>query len=132
MKVTITGDKQWVAFLKKVPRGTKFAAMNAAAEYIAGDETHGLRHEPAPTTQRYVRTHNLRNSWRVVAENSDWRRVHFTNDTSYARHVPPMWGPGGYINYGWLPWARVVVNNLKGAIQRAQAAVNAWIRAHKP
>ena len=51
IKISTRGIPELVQLLKDLPRGTKIVAMRAAAEYLVGDESHGLKHEPA---QKFV------------------------------------------------------------------------------
>lgn len=46
IKITTRGLDEFIAYVRKLPRGVKIAAMRAGTEYLIGNEQHGLRHEP--------------------------------------------------------------------------------------
>lgn len=46
IKIAVKGIEKVVAFLRTVELGAKTRATRAAAEYLIGDESHGLKHEP--------------------------------------------------------------------------------------
>lgn len=158
IKISQKGLEEVRAFIKDLPRGVKIAAMRAATEYLIGDASHGLKHEPAykwVTRQAAYgvsfftdrqrawffanldnlnvgqdnRTHEIQNAWTAKEANSDWNTVKIENS---ANGVDWVMGKGQArlpAKVGWRKWADVVASNLDGAIQRAQQAVNAWIKS---
>lgn len=44
IKIQVRGIEELQNFLKELPRGTKRAAIEAAAEYLIGNDSHGLKH----------------------------------------------------------------------------------------
>ena len=151
------GQKELTAYLKKVQRGTKINAMTAATGYILGDERHGLRHAPKRVQhgesnpyqwqsekQRrayfatdgfgggipYQRTDELVNAWEIV-HSSDWRRVAIENTWDKATFVIGDDQQKGHKADGWRYYLDVVKTNLKGAIQAAQRAADAFVNRTK-
>ena len=122
--IKLKGEKELVAFLRKIPRGAKFAAMKAFSTYELGDDRHGLKHYPPWKGQKYVRTFKLKRGWKLQAQGSDWRRVSLYNKVPYTPYVP-RWK-----KYGWREWMQAVRDNMAGALRSAQAAVNKWLREH--
>lgn len=48
IKITGKGFQEFQDYIKRIyPRGTRITAMRAIAEYLIGNERHGLKHEPA-------------------------------------------------------------------------------------
>jgi hypothetical protein len=47
IKFQLRGNDKLGAYLKEIPRGVMRVAMKAVAEYILGNERHGLRHNDA-------------------------------------------------------------------------------------
>lgn len=152
------GQKELTAYLKKLQRGTKIHAMTAAAEYILGDERHGLRHAPKRVQhgennpyqwqsdkQRrayfasdgfgggipYQRTDEMVNAWEWSASNSDWTRVVVFNPVETATYVIGDDQQRGHKADGWRYYMDVIKTNLKGAIQAAQRAVDAFVNRTK-
>jgi len=114
------GNKEVEAMLKDVPYGGKQIVLPAVSEYILGDDNHGLRHYPPVTTQKYVRTFELKAGWHVEG---DLYRQRITNSVEYSPYVP-RWK-----KYGWRQWADVVQSNLAGALRHANAKLSAWLKA---
>lgn len=110
--------------LKNLPNGAKKIVLPAISEYLIGDDRHGLRHYPPVTTQKYVRTNTLKEGWQIVG---DVYRQRIINLVSYAKHVPNVWGPGGWINYNWRQWADVIQSNMAGAMRHANAKLKMWL-----
>jgi len=155
--VRLRGQKELAAYLKKVRRGVKITAMRAAAEYIVGDERHGLRHAPSrkqhgesnpyqwqtPKQRRayfasdgfgggipYTRTDTLVNSWELVDSN-DWQRVGIINTWEKSSFVIGDDQQRGHKADGWRHYLDVVKTNINGAIRAAQRAVDAWLTRNK-
>ena len=132
ISVRVSGIQQVAETIKNLPRGYKVAGMRAASEYFVGNETHGLKHYPQPRpNQKYIRTFTLRNNWYIAEANSDWSRVKIGNTTPYSPYVvgdtQQAWMHAGR----WRTVTKNMMDNLSGAIQAAQAAVNAFIRSRK-
>jgi len=123
VKFKTRGNKELEKKLNEMPFGYKRVGLEAFADYVVGDENHGLKWYPAPAGQKYERTYNLRNAWSVQDSQNGYRPV-ITNAMPYAIYVPGRWK-----KYNWREWKDVIASNFKGAIRHAQAAVNAWIRS---
>ena len=154
MKVRFSGLTEFTEFIKRLPRGMKIAGMRAVAEYIMGDEKHGLSHYPARVNhdagnpyqwqsekQRkayfatngfgggipYQRTNEMQGGWYVHESNSDWSRVNVQNKMPYAQYVMGDRQQRGHIADKWRHFAQVVSDNMAGAIRHAQAEVGKLI-----
>lgn len=120
VKFGMRGREELERMLSELPHGAKQIALPAFSEYLIGDDSHGLKHYPPVTTQKYVRTFTLKAGWTVSG--GVYRQV-ISNSAEYAPYVP-RWK-----RYGWREWADVIASNMAGALRHAQAAVNAWIRS---
>lgn len=140
--------------MKKLPRGVKITAMRTAAEFIVGDERHGLKHAPSrkqhgennpyqwqSEKQRrayfasdgfgggipYQRTGDLTDAWTYTESDSNWTSVTIFNPLDQASFVVGDNQQRGHIADGWRHYLDVVKSNVNGAIKAAQRAVDAWI-----
>lgn len=152
------GQKKLTAYLKKVRRGAKIHAMTAAAEYIIGNERHGLKHAPSrkqhgesnpyqwqSEKQRrayfatdgfgggipYQRTDEMVNAWDWIANNTDWTRVIVYNPVETVTYVIGDDQQKGHKADGWRHYLDVVRKNIAGAIKAAQRAVDAFLNRTK-
>lgn len=155
MKVRMSGVEEIQAFIKRlVPRGMKKAAMFAVAEYIIGNDSHGLRHEPG---YKYVtrksaygftwfterqrrwfwanggpdmignnRTGAIKDGWDFT-DQGGWDRVQLMNNAPGVQWVMGDKQARQPAKVGWRKAADVVQSNLAGALRHARAAVNALI-----
>lgn len=155
IKISTRGIEELKAYLATLPRKTKIAAMSAAAEYLIGNDQHGLKHNPARVQhgidnpyvwesekQRrayfatngfgggipYQRTGTLKDAWKYTAQNSNWTMVKLENPTPYAKYVQGDQIQRGHIADNWRHYSDVIATNIKGAIRAAQAAVNALLK----
>lgn len=110
------------AMLKELPYGTKRIAVLGVADYLKGDDTHGLKYYPPKTTQKYNRTFVLKRGW--VVGGDEYKPV-IKNFTPYAPYVP-RWK-----KYNWREWTQVITDNMAGAIRHAQALVSAYLSKWK-
>lgn len=152
IKFSLRGVKEVKEYLASLPRGVKIAAMRAYSEYIIGDENHGLKHEPSQKThdennpyqwqserQRKaffatdgfgqgiptVRTHEGVNSWTLKETDSNWTQVKIEGGNAF---VQGDWQQKGHAADGWRKYADILKTNMAGAMQKAIAAVNDWLR----
>lgn len=156
MKFSMRGLSQITSFLEDLPRGSKIAAMRAAAVYLIGDARHGLKHNPARVqhdennpyqwqseNQRrayfatdgfgggipYQRTGNLAGGWTYTESDSNWTSVKLENSTDYAGYVQGDAIQRGHIADGWRKIQDVIATNIRGALQAAQRAVDEYVKA---
>jgi hypothetical protein len=150
IKFTTRGIPELVAKLKQIPYKAQKAASQAAAEYLVGNEEHGLKHYPA---YKYVSPFKSYSSDPVkAAKQRGWIFTHLDligNDNRTGA-VRDAWkfkptGANAYVitndnpgvkwtmgtgrtrqneAVGWRKWQEVIQSNVKGAIRAAQAAVN--------
>jgi hypothetical protein len=154
---TITSDtilrvRDW---LKALPQNVKQIASEAFAEYVVGDEGHGLKHYPpykylpwskiggfvSDRQRRYVmaRIHDgtitpgvsqsngyFRDAWTYSAAGS---RYVIKNDVSYAQYLV---GPGTQATRpamtGWRKWTQTIEDNAAGGLRHAVAKINEWMK----
>lgn len=157
IKITSRGIPELQAWLKSLAQNVKRIASEAVAEYLVGDESHGLKHYPpyqhitvkqayggfvSDKQRRYVmarinegsitpgvphRTGELQRGWEYKAQGS---RYAITNSTQYAQYVVGGQQANMQRLIGWrLVWQNIQ-DNLKGAYRHAQAQVKAWLKAH--
>jgi len=154
--INIRNVEKIQAYLKTVPRGTIRAAMEAIAEYIAGDESHGLKHYPG---YKYVtrksaygmtfftakqrrwfwanggpdmigdnRTGRTADAWQVNPTN-DGYRMSITNNTPGAYFTMHDFGQARQpARVGWRKVSEVVQSNLAGALRHANAMVKQFLQ----
>jgi hypothetical protein len=155
---TSSGIPELRAWLKALPNNIKEIAARAVAEYLVGDESHGLKHYPnyahVPWSQvggfvsdkqrRYVMARiregsiepgvsssngYFRDAWQYKAQGS---RYVITNDVGYAKYLV---GPGSQsrraIAQGWRTTVQNISDNMLGAMRHARAEIGRWIREHK-
>lgn len=152
----ILGLEEVKALIKSLPRGVKHAFMLAFSEYIVGDESHGLKHEPTQKThdennpyqwtsekQRKaffatdgfgrgiptVRTHETSGGWTVATEDSDWTRVRIENEAEGAHWVYGDGQQRGHAADGWRYYWDIVATNTTGAFSKGLAAVNNFLQS---
>jgi hypothetical protein len=155
IKFKVTGIEEVKAYIASLPRGIKMTATKAAAEYMIGDDSHGLKHQPARVQhgadnpyqwtsekQRRAffatngfgggipsqRTGALKEGWDYQATNSQWDRVNITNDTPYAQFVQGQNMQRGHLADKWRNIIDVVATNTAGALQAAKRAVADWLK----
>ena len=152
MNVATIGD-----FIVSLPTGTKRAAHKAYAEYIVGNDQHGLRHEPAykevSRTRAYGRpfqTAKQRNwfFWalntgqihpgqnnRTHAMQNGWKLTDNGNIRNDTPGIKWVMGDGTQANQpnlvGWRVAGDIARTNHKGAIRAAQKSANEWIKKNR-
>ena len=158
LKITSRGIPELQAWLQSLANGVKDEATRAVAEYLVGDESHGLKHYPpykhVPYSQiggfvsakqrRYVMARiregsitpgisasngYLRDAWTYKAQGS---RYEITNDVGYAKWLV---GAGSQSLHsqrqGWRTTVQNVRDNLAGAYRHANAEIKKWLAARK-
>lgn len=152
IKFSVRGLKELQDYLHSLPRGVRIAAMRAFSEYVVGDESHGLKHEPSQKThgpdnpyqwqsekQRKaffatdgfgqgiptVRTHEGVNSWTVIEKDSNWTQVKIEGGNKF---VQGEWQQRGHAADGWRKYTDIIKTNMTGALRAANVAVQAWLR----
>lgn len=155
MKMTLRGLKEVQKMMKDLPRGTRIVGMRAIAEYIIGNEQHGLKHEPQRVIhgagnpyqwqtekQRrayfatdgfgtgipYTRTHNMVDSYTYSESNSNWTMVKIENYSPVFDFVQGEYQQRGHIADGWRKVMDIISTNINGAIQAAQRAVDKLVK----
>ena len=156
MNVSFRGVEKVKQYLASLPRGVKITAMREIATYLIGDGAHGLRHQPARKThgennpyqwesekQRrayfatdgfgggipYVRTGNLASGWEFTEQDSNYTTVSLENSVPNSPFVQGDNLQRGHAADGWRYMMDVINTNIKGAIRKAQAAVDAFIKS---
>jgi len=143
------------AWLMSLANDIKQKATGWVAEYLVGDQSHGLKHYSpykyitveqsggwkSDKQRRYVmaminegkidpgvphRTGELQRGWKYAAAGSLYT---ITNDTPYGHWVM---GPGTQTQMhamgGWRTTVDNIADNIRGAIRHAQSKVNEWLR----
>jgi hypothetical protein len=149
------GIPEVTAWLRTVAAGFKNQALKAFADYLIGDDSHGLAHYPAykyvtpfrsysmdpkkAAKQRgWIFTHldQIGHSNRTGATSKGWKytpgehRFTISNATKGAYYTM---GDASQTRHqaavGWRKMMEVVAANFNGAIRHAQAKVNEWIKS---
>ena len=158
IKVSIKNLDKVVAFLKTVPLGMKTVTGRAVADYLVGNQSHGLKHYTpykyvsyksiggfvSDKQRRYVmakirsgeidpgyphRTGNMQRGWVV---GGDPPRYVIKNDVSYSNYVVGDNEQSRMHNkIGWRTVSKNISDNMKGAIRAANLAIAKWINTHK-
>lgn len=159
LRVRVRNLEPVQAYIASVPRGVKGEAVQQIADYLIGDERHGLKHYPAyryvsrrqaygrvffSERQRrwffaalnsgelhipYRRTFALRQAWEKGDDR--WRPV-IRNPLPYAPHVMDDERQSRMSRkMGWRTVGKVIEDNLKGALRMAGYAVQRWLKKHE-
>jgi hypothetical protein len=157
VKVKLVSVDRLKQFIKTVPRGMKKVGMEAVADWMIGDKSRGLRHNPA---YKYV---TRKSAYGVTFFTEKQRRWFWANggpdmignnrtgqtaesweanigapyDRLTIRNTAPgaVWTMGDKTQarqpakVGWRKTMEVVQKNMAGAIRHAQAAVNKMIKS---
>lgn len=153
IKFSVRGVSELKAFLASVPRGAAIVVMRAFAEYIVGDESHGLKHEPEQKVHNEnnpyqwqsekqrkaffatdgfgqgiptVRTHEGVNSWTVTEQNSNWTQTKIEGGNKF---VQGDFQQRGHKADGWRTYLEILATNTAGALRHANAKLNEWMRS---
>lgn len=156
IRAEIRGLEQVKRFLESVPHGTIGLAAQEVADYLMGDSRHGLKHYPPykhvtrkaaygrtffSDRQRrwffwalgsgrlklpYARTGALGEGWEKIGDK--WRPV-LRNKTPYAHHVMGDDRQSRMsAKIGWRTISENIADNIKGALQRAEQAIQRWLK----
>ena len=135
INIKVRGVEELNAFLKTVPHGTKRLAVEEISKYLRGDATHGLMYYPAykytgfktPPKKKYTRTFRLRYGWMIVG--TDYQR-RLANNVPYARYVQGDPQSRYFSRSNWRTYTKVITDNMKGAMLRANQAIARWLKEH--
>lgn len=115
------GLDEFKAYIDNLARNSRGVATETITEYLIGNEHHGFKHYPAPRGQKYVRTFNLRNSWKMRGSKT---RARAENTATYSPYVQ---GTGTQVwwtkMYGWRNVAEITATNIKGACLAAERKI---------
>jgi hypothetical protein len=112
IKVSIKGVDKVVEYLRTVPLGIKTVAGRSVAEYLVGNESHGLKHAPG-----YKHINRYAGFPELSYENAKGETIHGYKSAQQHRYV--MWAISkGIINPGQ--------NNRTGNLQ------NSWVVGGEP
>jgi hypothetical protein len=117
----IRGMDEFRAYIDGIARNSRGIATEEITKYLIGNEQRGFKHYPAQTTQKYVRTFNLRNSWVMRGKKTQARAE------NTAKYSPYVQGTGTQVwwtkQYNWRNIAEIAKTNIKGAIRAAERAI---------
>jgi hypothetical protein len=158
LKVTTSGSEKLRAFIKSFGNNMRQKVSGWIAEYIIGDDSHGLKHYPAykhipwssvggwksAKQRRYVMAriregsiepglsasqNYLKDAWKFKAAGA---RYVIDNDVAHGKW---LMGPGKQTLHsqrqGWRTTTQVVNSNTAGAIRHARAKVKEWLKMQK-
>jgi hypothetical protein len=159
LKITSRGIPELQAWLQSLGRGAKGEATRAVAEYIVGDQTHGLAHYSpykyitmkkayggfvSDKQRRYVmamigegkinpgypqRTGEMQRGWTYKQKGSAYT---ITNETPYAKYVVGDNDQSNMHNLiGWRKTAETIKDNLLGAYRHANAKLREWLKLQR-
>jgi hypothetical protein len=159
LKITPRNIDKIHAFLKSVPAGAKQESGRAVAEYLVGDDNHGLKQEPTwkfvSRAQAYGKVSDAPPgyfSWkqfRFVAAITEgftkaYKRTHDLANSWTAKQVGSAWTitgePGWVMGHnqanqprlvGWRSYVSVIASNMRGAIRAGQQAVDRWLKERR-
>jgi len=149
------GTQEALTMLASLEPNVKRVAFVAFAEYMIGDGRHGFSYEP-PRVQHgegnpyqwqsekqrkayfasdgfgggipYNRTHQLANNWTYAEPGAN--SIKLMNNSNSASFVFGDDQQRGHAADGWRHVLSIISDNLTGAYNAAQNAVNEWIRNH--
>ena len=158
LKFTSTGFDELKLWLSTVAQGVKEKATAAFAEYIVGDQSHGLKHYSpyqyvsyqrayggfkSDKQRRYVmamiragnidpgyphRTGNFQRNWTYKASGAG--RYTIQNSTNYGGYLVSDTEQANLPRLaGWRKVQDVIAANFAGAIRHAQAVVNQFLKS---
>ncbi len=160
VKFNIRNVKRVQDFLKSLPRGVVKVAIKALAEYIVGDNSHGLKKsEPYKYVTRKSaygmtfftekqrrwfwanggpdmignnRTGKSAEAWTFAPiEGAGVYRMKVTNNTTAAYFTRDDKGQARQpARVGWRKVSAVIAANMRGAIRHANAEVRKYIKSH--
>jgi hypothetical protein len=143
--------------LNDLPKGAKSIVIPAINEYIIGDESHGLKHEPGYNYVDRTSAYGFpfftdkQRRWFFWALNSgeinpgqdnrtgrfsagwktrgDLYRQTIYNDVPYGKYLMSEGQARQPAKVGWRKISEVVKSNMKGAIRHAYAALAKWFKS---
>jgi hypothetical protein len=157
IKMSMRGLPEVKAYLSTLARPLKILAVRNIAKYLQGDENHGLRYEPPRVIHNaenpylwqserqrkaffatngfgggipHVRTHETAGGWNITEQDSNWTMVKIVNAAKGAPFVFGDEQQRGHAADGWRKAGQIILDNLKGAIRKAQQEVDKWIKEH--
>ncbi len=152
------GDEQVKAYIKTIPHGVTRVGIYAIAEYILGDQTHGLKHYPPyryiTRKKAYGKTFSSDKQRRFVMAAIREGRIdpgvpHRTGNTQRAWRLiksnpyrPKIVAKGAGPYYtaddqgqarlnamiGWRKMAKNIADNMVGALRHANAEIRKWLK----
>jgi hypothetical protein len=158
ISISSRGIPEVVAWLQNVARGSKITAMRAIAEYLIGDDNHGLKPQPARVEHGednpYVwqsdkqrrayfasngfgggipstRTETLKNAWAATESDNNWTSVKIVNSAPYARFVQGRDLQRGHIVDKWRDMWTIIGTNIQGAFRHANAKLREYLQTQK-
>jgi hypothetical protein len=158
IKITSKGIPELQAWLANIGRGVKTVAIKSVAEYLVGDDTHGLKAYPpylyVPYSQiggfvsdkqrRYVMariregtikpgfpasTGYFADKWTYSAKGSYFE---IKNPTPYGEYLVGDFKQSLHSKkQGWRTITKNIQDNLQGAFRHAAAEVKKWLAAQR-
>lgn len=154
----VRGVEQVQTYLKSLPRGVMRTALKAIAEYIVGDDSHGLKHNEVYKYVSRISAYGVsffsdaQRRWywanggpamignnRTGASSEAWTYKEVNGGYGYKLQNPTE---GAYwtrsdaqaaqpAKVGWRKVMAVVEDNIKGALRHANARVGEFLRSGK-
>ena len=134
INIQVRGVDELQAFLATVPHGTKKLAIEEITKYLKGDTSHGLMHYPPyvytgnkAKHKPPIRTYKLRRGWNIAG--GDYRK-RIINNVPYAPYVVGDNTQSYYLQRSrWRTVSKNIADNMKGAMLRANQAIQRWLKA---
>lgn len=143
--------------LKNLPKGAKSIVVPAVSEYLIGDESHGLKHEPAynyvdrtsaygfpfftDKQRRYFfwalgegiinpgRNNRTHEAQDGWKTRGDLYRQQIYNDAPHAKWLYSDRDQARQpAKVGWRKISEIIASNMKGAIRHARMKLNEWLK----
>ena len=115
------GLTEFSTYIDNMARNSRGIATEEITLYLIGNNARGFKHQPAQTTQKYVRTLNLRDSWNMRGSRTQARAE---NTADYSPYVQ---GTGTQVwwtrKYNWRSVQEITETNIRGACLAAERAV---------
>lgn len=152
-KIEVRGVKELNDFLKSLPRGTLRVALEAATEYLIGNERRGLKHQPprvvhGPGNPYRWQTEKQRRAYfatdgfgagipyRRTGKSADWTvkilnngyQAKIENKVGYIDFVQGKWQQRGHVADKWRKIQDIISTNMTGAMRAANQAVARWLK----
>jgi hypothetical protein len=156
IKFTTRGVQEAQDFVKDLPYQTKQVASDAIAEYLVGDESHGLKHEapyhyvspfqsysddPAKAARQRgwifthldqigtgIRTHAMQAAWKIARTGAG--AVQISNNSDGIQFVMGNDKQSRQSDaVGWRKVSENIQDNMAGAVRHAVAKINEYLKA---